>query len=132
MTEPDQDEGWAFGRICQELFGRPLPLEAETTRFILVSTLDIFMTYLSLSYRDEANNPVFIESNPIARFFINHWGVKGMYYFKLTMVAVATVIAQVVARKKLETARMLLNGASVVVAGVVVYSLVLFLRTVAR
>lgn len=106
----------------KRLFLRRLPLETETARYVLVSALDVFMTYLLL------RRPDFTEGNPIALYFLRHWGVKGMVYFKFVMVAVVVLIAQVIARKKVETARQLLNLAALVVAGVVVYSLILYLR----
>ena len=105
-----------------------LPLEHETALFVLVSTLDVFMTYLLLSRRAGEGGVVFVEGNPVARFFLNHWGVPGLIYFKFAMVAVVCVIAQVVARRKPRTARRLLSLATLVVGGVVVYSLTLLLR----
>jgi hypothetical protein len=102
----------------------PLPLEKETVWFILVSALDVFMTYLLI------RQPGFTEGNPIPAYFLNHWGVKGMVYFKFFMVAFVSVIAQIIARKREDIARRLLQFATVVVAAVVVYSLVLYLRHV--
>ena len=101
-----------------------LPLEAETVWFILVSALDVFMTYLLI------RQPGFTEGNPIAGFFLNHWGVKGMVYFKFFMVAFIAVIAQIIARKRTDIARNVLLFATVVVGGVVIYSLVLYVRHV--
>ena len=86
------------------------------------------MTYIMLRFREGGSPIGFVESNPIARFFLDHWGVKGLVYFKFVMVAIVVVIAQIVVRKKPETALLLLNAATIVVAGVVVYSLILFLR----
>lgn len=108
--------------------GRPfwrnqLPLERETCVFILVNALDVFMTYLLLVTGS------FRESNQLANYFIAHWGIRGMVYFKFSLVAVVTVIAQIVARKNMSTGRKLLNFGSAIVAGVVIYSFVLLIRS---
>jgi len=100
-----------------------LPLERETCVFILVNALDVFMTYLLLVTGN------FIESNQIANFFLARWGMKGMVYFKFGLVAVVVVIAQIVARKKFTTGRNLLKFGTFFVAGVVIYSVALFLRS---
>ncbi len=112
----------------EEKKGRPfwahqLPLERETCFFILVNALDVFMTYILLVTGN------FRESNQIANYFLAGWGIKGLVYFKFGLVAVVTLIAQIVARKKFNTGRNLLNFGSLVVAGVVIYSVALFLRS---
>ena len=68
------------------------------------------------------------ESNPIARFFINSWGPKGMVYFKFVMVAAVFVIVQIIAHRRVETAKKVLNFAIIAVGAVVTYSAVLYLR----
>lgn len=110
--------GWLGGR---------LPLETETALFVLASTLDVFMTYLLLGHR-AGGDVVFVERNPVARFFIESWGVSGMVYFKFAMVAIVCVVAQLIAARRPQTARRVLGLATVIVAGVVAYSLVLLLR----
>jgi hypothetical protein len=113
----------------EPLFRRSLPLEHETVVFILVSALDVFLTYLLLSHSEAGLTTVrFVESNAVARFFLHGWGPRGMVYFKFVMVAVVTVIAQVIARRRIETARRLLNVATLIVGGVVIYSVMLFAR----
>jgi hypothetical protein len=104
------------------LLGGQLPLESETVWFLLVSALDVFMTYLLL-WREG-----FTEGNPIAAYFLNHWGIKGMVYYKFGMVAFVTVITQIIARTREDIATRLLQFATVVVGGVVIYSLMLYLR----
>jgi len=98
-------------------------VQQESLLFVLVSALDVFMTYILLSH----SNGLFYESNPVARFFIREWGPKGMVYFKFVMVAFVCVVAQIIARRKPEVARWLLLGATGVVGFVVVYSLRLLL-----
>lgn len=100
-----------------------IPLESETIWFVVVSALDYFMTYTMLQHPDE--NFRFIESNPIASFFLNHWGIKGLLYFKLTIVTVVVVICQIVARQNIKLARGVLYLGTTIVSAVVIYSLYL-------
>ena len=108
--------------LIKQLFRGNLPLERETTMFILVSALDIIMTwYLLYSGR-------FKESNPLANFFIARWGIKGMVYFKMIVTAFVCVLTQIIALKKPAYAEFVLKLGTVVIGAVVIYSLVLFLR----
>ncbi len=102
---------------------RRLPLETETSWFILANVMDVIVTWRLLSAGP------FMEANPVARYFLNHWGVAGMNYFKFTVVAVVAVIAQVVYTRRPVVARWLLIGATCVVSAVVLYGVSLFLRT---
>jgi len=105
-----------------------LPLETETTVFILVNLLDFFVTYWLLAHR-ELGFGGFYESNPIARYFLDRWGVvKGLLGFKLAIVLFVCLIAQIVATRKPETARKLLVIGTVLVFGVVIYGVSLFVR----
>lgn len=106
----------------RSLLGSQLPLETETVWFLFVSALDVFMTYLLIRH------PNYTEANPIAAFFINHWGIKGMVYFKFFMVAFVCVITQIIAHTREDIARRILQFATVVVGAVVFYSLMLYLR----
>lgn len=108
----------------QRLFHNELPLESETTVFILVNVLDFFTTFWMLTTRDH-----FHESNPIAAWFLQGWGpIKGLLYYKLSLVTVVCLISQIIATRRLETARWLLNFGTFVVSVVVAYSLALLLR----
>jgi len=104
------------------MFRKRLPLESETTWFVLVNVLDVVLTALLIRQRG------FVEGNPIARFFLNHWGVSGMNYFKFAIVMFVAVIAQVIAHYQINTARMLLNAGTLIVGCVVIYSLTLIAR----
>lgn len=101
---------------------QPMHAEQELLLFVFVSALDIFATYILLR---DGN---FVESNPLAQFFFNRWGMKGMVYFKLVMVAGICTIAHVVSLQRPQSARRLLQFAIVVVTIVVVYSVLLLLR----
>ncbi len=105
----------------QQVCFRQLPLQDETTLFILFSALDIFMTYILMRFGG-------IETNPIARFFYARWAFGGMIFFKMGMVAFITVLAQIIALRSLNSARRVLRFGTIVVAMVVVYSAFLLMR----
>jgi hypothetical protein len=107
----------------KKLFADNLPFQNETTIFILVSALDIFMTYILLRFGA-------IESNPVANFVFQKWGFQGMIAFKLVIVSIVCVIAQLVATRKPATAQFLLNTGSVLTGSVVIYSVSLFFNKV--
>lgn len=115
--------GWLF----HFGFRQRLPLEHETALFVLVNVLDFATTYYMLMHRD-TGDVSFFESNPVARYFLHHWGVRGLLWFKMAVVAFVCVIAQIVATRKITTARLLLVTGTIVVSIVVVYSLRLFLH----
>lgn len=113
------DDGW---RRALRAWLVHRPLEHETALFLLVCALDLFMTYVLL------RRGGFRESNPVADWFLMRWGFSGMIGFKFATAAIVTVIAQVVAEKRLRTGRWLLRFGTLIVAGVVIYSLGLFLQ----
>ena len=98
--------------------------EQETILYILLSAADLFVTYFLL--QQDLEHLQFVESNPIARFFLDHWGLKGMIYFKFGMVAAVCVLTQIIARWRPRTARLVLIFAIVVVTYVLVYSVRLY------
>jgi len=99
-------------------------LQKETLLFVVVSSMDLFMTYILLS----RGGGQFVESNPVARFFLREWGPDGLIGFKFAMVALVCVLAQIISRPKPDVARWLLLGATALIAVVVVYSLMLLLQ----
>lgn len=127
---PVDDRKTNKGFSIARLFGTKLPLEAETTRFVLANAMDVFVTYLALnmSASGRTSRPI-AEGNPIPLWFINRWGVTGMVYFKFGMVLFIVLLAQYVAQRKMTSARRLLNFGTIVVSAVVVYSLCLLVRT---
>lgn len=102
-----------------------IPLETETAWFVLASALDFAMTYIMLLHPEIQ----FVESNPIALFFINHWGIKGLLCFKLGIVAIVALICQVIARENYQLARKVLFAGTAIVSTVVVYSIFLHQMT---
>jgi hypothetical protein len=112
----------SFRQKPPTIWAGDLPLERETCWFILVNALDVFLTFVLLYLED------FRESNIIASYVLERWGVTGMVYFKFGLVAFITVIAQVAARKKLSLGRWLLNFGTFLTGVVVVYSSFLLVR----
>lgn len=106
-----------------------LLFETELCWFILVGSLDVFMTYMILrSSADGRTSNVLIEGNPIARAILNRWGISGMVYFKFGMIALVSVIAEVVGQSRAELGRNLLRLGTLIVGAVVIYSLMLLNR----
>ncbi|MBI3864391.1 MAG: hypothetical protein HY290_21115 [Planctomycetia bacterium] len=105
-----------------------LPLEVETGLFILASALDVFMTRYLITSSTSTSHISFVEGNPIARYFLDSWGPDGLTWFKFGLVAVVSIICQVIARRKIDVARRVLLFATVAVMGVVIYSVVLMVQ----
>ena len=99
---------------------RPRPLQDETATFILANVMDIFATFILLRIGGS-------ETNPIARFFLDHWGFDGMIFFKMMVIAFFCIVTQFIADQNLSRARSLLRFGSTVVACVVIYSAVLIM-----
>ena len=113
----------------RKIVGGELPLETETCRFVLISLLDLFMTFLLLYYSNRGMmRNVVVESNPVARYFISGWGTMGLVWFKIGMVTLIVLATQVVATRRPVVAQLVLNGATLFVGSVVVYSAYLLLQ----
>jgi hypothetical protein len=127
MKEMSHDDGPSVVRARFSAVPR-LPLEIETTLFILASALDVFMTRHLITHGPSGNNLSFVEGNPIARYFLDSWGPDGLTWFKFALVGLVSVICQVIARQKIAVARRLLYFATVMVMGVVIYSVMLMVQ----
>ncbi|WP_145259037.1 DUF5658 family protein [Calycomorphotria hydatis] len=90
--------------------------------YLLVSLADLVMTYFLL------RTGSFHEANPIARWFLYGWGIRGMVYYKFTLVAIVCAISQFVARQREELGRFVLQVGIAVTFGVVCYGLTLLYR----
>ena len=113
----------------RKIVGGELPLETETCRFVLISLLDLFMTFLLLYFSNRGMmRNVVVESNPVARFFISGWGTTGLVWFKIGMVTLIVLATQVVAAKRPVVAQLVLNGAALFVGSVVAYSVFLLVQ----
>ena len=113
----------------RKIVGGELPLETETCRFVLISLLDLFMTFLLLYFSNRGMmRNVVVESNPVARFFISGWGTTGLVWFKIAMVTLIVLAAQAIASRRPAVAQLVLNGAILFVGSVVVYSAFLLVQ----
>ena len=113
----------------RKIVGGELPLETETCRFVLISLLDLFMTFLLLYFSNRGMmRNVVVESNPVARYFISGWGTMGLVWFKIGMVTLIVLATQVVATRRPSVAQLVLNGATLFVGAVVAYSAYLLLQ----
>lgn len=109
-------------RIVAFLFHHQLPLQSETSYFILVNVLDIVFTNVLLRFNA-------IEANPIARYVFIYWGFHGMIAFKLVLVAFVCLITQLIAVHHLRRARQTLYFGTVIVGAVVAYSAFILARS---
>jgi len=113
----------------RKIIGGELPLETETCRFVLVSLLDLFMTFLLLYFSNRGMmRNVVVESNPVAQYFLSGWGTLGLVWFKIGMVTLIVLAAQGVATRRPAVAQVVLNGATLFVGGVVAYSTLLLVQ----
>ena len=102
---------------------RTVRLLYETTLFVVVSVFDIVMTHRLI------RTGRFHESNPVAKFFYDRWDMDGMIFFKMAMVAFVVVLTQLIARRRPRWAHSVLYLAICVVSMVVIYSLLLLLKS---
>ncbi len=103
----------------QKILKNDLPLQTESSYFILANVMDIFLTFLLL-YNGA------IEANPIANAVLQKFGFHSLIWYKLWTVAAVCVIAQLVATRRPNTARFLLITGTVLVSAVVIHSIRLY------
>lgn len=88
--------------------------------FVLVSTLDIMLTWTIL-HRGGS------EVNPVARAVIDLWGLPGAIAFKYALMLVVIMICEIVGRRRDLSGRLLSQAAVAVSAMPVAYSFLLLL-----
>ncbi|MFM7040276.1 MAG: DUF5658 family protein [Planctomycetaceae bacterium] len=102
---------------------RRLPLETEISWFLLVCALDVVFTHIALHLTSiGATQLNFVESNPLARWVIQNWGLRGMVVFKASSSLLVVAIALAIRPVRPLVSRLLLLGGTLVVGVVVVYS----------
>jgi hypothetical protein len=115
-------------KIFETIFRHPLPLQRESSLFLIASVLDVLMTCMLLEdLTGVTGRTIFYESNPVARYFFQGWGLAGIVYFKFIMVGFIEVIAHIVALKTVPVGRRLLDFGTLIVCVVVIYSMYLLL-----
>jgi hypothetical protein len=90
--------------------------------FVVASFLDFLMTDALLSRSVNDHGFQFVESNPVAAYFLNVGGTVGLAGFKIAMVAVVTASCRIIAVKRLIAARRILDFAAATGSSVVIYS----------
>lgn len=95
----------------------------ETWIYPSLGAVDIALTYVLIGYYGH------VEGNPIARYFVDGWGLKGMIWFKLGMVSVILGIVHYIAQTRLQTARRVAQFAVATVTFVVCYSIMLIVNS---
>jgi len=129
MKEISHDDRPPEPRSLYAMLFEGLPLEGETRLFILASTLDVLMTNFLINHASVASHLLFVESNPVARYFLDSWGFDGVIYFKFGLVAFVSLICQVIARSRVDLARRVLYFATALVVSVVAYSALLMVQS---
>jgi hypothetical protein len=94
----------------------------ETWIYAALSGLDIVLTYRLLARLDH------VEANPLARYFIEGWGLKGMVWFKLVMTAFVLTLLHALLQKKEVYARTVVRLGMAAVGAVNCYSIWLLMR----
>lgn len=94
---------------------RQLPLQTETSWFILINVLDLVLTNILLQRNA-------IEANPLANMVFVYYGFVGMIAFKLVSVLFVCLAAQIIATKSHSKAKWLLWFGCAVVGAVLIYS----------
>lgn len=117
-TAPPQATKETRQRAVANFLTAQLPLQNETTYFILINVLDIIMTYLLLRFGG-------IETNPLAVWVLQRWGFRGLITFKMVVVALVCLVTQIIALRSLKHARFVLISGIFIVGTVVVYSVYL-------
>ena len=126
MSNSLSRQSLGFRKVWETLVRLPLPLQRESCLFLIVSVLDVMMTCLLLGdLMGVTGETIFYESNPVARYFLEGWGLAGIIFFKFGMVAFIEVISHIVAIKNVAAGRRLLEFGTLIVSFVVIYSLLL-------
>lgn len=103
-------------------------LQAATASYVAASAFDFLMTWFLLSHQT-AGGAVFVESNPIACYFLVGWGVRGLLGFKVAMVGFVAAVCHLIALRREEIARRVLQAGAGIVLLVVAYSAMLLVQT---
>lgn len=109
-------------RWLDELLVRPFPHLGLTALFVVLNGIDVVITYMGMA------SGHLTEVNPIADYFIDHWGLKGMLWFKFGMVALVLLLVKIIARKHPHLSRSVLIFGNLVVGAVAVYGFMLSMK----
>lgn len=96
----------------------PVRYPALYTAFVLVSAMDIMLTWVILHFDGT-------EVNPIANLVIEHWGMHGAIVFKFSLTLFVIIVCEVVGRHRDRSGRGLAITAVVISSAPVVWSMTL-------
>ena len=102
------------------LLGRSVVMESEIAWLLLLSVLDLLLTWALLS-----RGPRFIESNPVAAWFFRRYNIPGLVAYKFGLIALVVVIAEFVERSRPGRGKFVLRVGIIGAAAVVLYSVYL-------
>jgi hypothetical protein len=94
----------------------------EVWLFAAFNAADIVLTYVLIGHFGHQ------EGNPIAAYVVYGWGLRGMIWMKLGVVALLCFAVHFVSQKKPLLARRVIRFGAVAVGAVVAYSLLLLSR----
>lgn len=97
-------------------------IETPAMWFLLLNCLDAALTYILLMYPRFHGETRAIEANHMAQFFLDRWGIAGMFAFKLASAMTVCAITFVIAQRNVTTARRTLAVGTLILAIVVAYS----------
>lgn len=89
--------------------------------FVLLSSLDIMLTWVVLQLSGQ-------ELNPVAASVINNFGLQGMVVFKFALVMLVVVMSEVIGRRNDRTGRKLAEWSVAVTAIPVILALIQLFR----
>jgi len=126
-TSPDEQAAIDGHTVAAEptgiiyLFTRTMHYPNAYTWLLLLSAMDIMLTWVILSFGGG-------EVNPLARWIIDHWQLTGMITYKFSLILFFIMICEIVGTLR-DTTGLMLSRFSVCIAMVpVVWSLVLLAR----
>ncbi len=95
----------------------------EVWLFGVFSAADIALTYVLIGYYGH------VEGNPIAAWFVEGWGLKGMVWFKAGMMGVVLGACHFVLPHRSQVARTIMRLGVLAAFAVVAYSVGLLLKS---
>ncbi|MGC8641991.1 MAG: DUF5658 family protein [Isosphaeraceae bacterium] len=111
-----------LGGIIRGGAGEASRLELPSLILLALSMGDIYVTFRLLT-----TGQGYYESNPVAEWFLAHWNFKGMFLFKLGMVAVTITLGEIIERHRPGLGRLVLWLGCIVSTVVVWHGLRLYL-----
>ena len=95
----------------------------EVWLFGVLSAADVALTYVLIGYHGH------VEGNPVAAWFVEGWGLKGMIWFKAGMITVVLGACHFVLPHRPIAARSIMRLGTLAALAVVVYSVGLLLKS---